>query len=264
MYSTATGSLIRTLSPQSSGGPDGQAALSADRQSVFFAQPSGTCGGDILRVPTSGADAPTTVVSVAGTLAVSPSASPTSNGLAWINVACEPNGAAGGSSLYLTDLTSGSTGELGTNSATSSDDEIAWSPDGTHIGVENSGTVTIFVRDTQSFAKSLSLRPPNNCRLTSPAFLARRYEVAVITSCYGDAASHADRVIVFDASTGKQVGTLVNAPAGANFQGLSIDPSGRYALLGIVRNDPAGAELMRIDGTRLVTVSRTSVTDADW
>ena len=71
VYSTATGSLIRTLSPQSSGGPDGQAALSADRQSVFFAQPSGTCGGDILRVPTSGTRCSDNSSLVAGTLAVS-------------------------------------------------------------------------------------------------------------------------------------------------------------------------------------------------
>ena len=263
VYSTATGSLIRTLSTPSPGGPDGQVVLSADRQSVFFAQPSGTCGGNILRVPTSGAGTPKTVVSVPGTLAVSPSPSPTSSELAWIGVACEPNGAAGGSSLYLTDLTSGSTSDLGAISATSSDDEIGWSPDGTHIGVENSGTVTIFVRQAQSFDKSLSLRRPNNCTLTSPAFRARRYEVAVISSCYGDAASHADRVIVFDASTGKQIGTLATRRSAQSSKDSRSTLRGGTPFWELFATIP-GAELARIDGTRLVTVSRTSVTDADW
>src|ERR1700722_2322723 len=108
VYSTTTGSLIRTLSSQSPGGPDGQVVLSADRQSVFFAQPSGTCSGAILRVPTSGAGAPTTVVSVPGTLASSPSPSPTSEELAWVDVTCGPRDAAGVTTLYLTDLISGS------------------------------------------------------------------------------------------------------------------------------------------------------------
>jgi hypothetical protein len=152
----------------------------------------------------------------------------------------------------------------GAISAVNSDDEIAWTPDGSRLAVENAGTVTIFVQRAQSFAKSVSLRAANSCRLTSPAFLARRYEVAAISSCYGDAASHADRIIAFDASIGKQVGVLATAPAGARFQGLSIDGSGRYALLGIVRSDPTGAELARIDGLKLVTVSRNSVTDAEW
>lgn len=88
--------------------------------------------------------------------------------------------------------------------------------------------------------------------------------MAVISSCYGVAASQTDRIIAFDASTGKQVGVLATVPSGLRFQGLSIDASGRYALVGIVRSDPAGAELARIDGTRLVTVSRSSVTDAEW
>ncbi len=265
VYSTATGSLIRTLSPQSPSGPDGQVVLSANRKSVFFAQPSGTCGGNILRVPTSGARTPTTVVSVPKILAASPSPSPTSNELAWVGVGCEPNGVPGSSSLYLTDLTSGSTSDLGTISAANSDDEIAWSPDGGRLAVENAGTVTIFVLRAQSFIKNVSLRVSDSCRLNSPAFLARRYEVAVISSCYGvAAASHTDRVIAFNGSTGNQVGVLATAPVGARFQGLSIDASGRYALLGIVHSDPVGAELARIDGTRLVTVSRNSVTDAEW
>ena len=262
VYSTATGSLIRTLSAQSPGGPDGQVVLSADRQSVFFAQPSGTCGGDILRVPISGAGAPTTVISVPGTLAASPSPSPTSNELAWVGVACDPKGAAGSSSLYLTDLNSGSTSELGAINAQNSDDEIAWSADGSRLAVENAGAVTTFVRRVESFTKSVSLRGSNSCRLSSPGFLARRHVVAVINSCYGVAANHADRIVAFDASTGKRVGALATAPAGARFQGLSIDTSGRYVLVGIVRSDPAGAELARIAGARLVTVSRNSVTDS--
>ena len=204
------------------------------------------------------------VVSVPGTLASSPSPSPTSEELAWVDVTCGPMDAAGVTTLYLTDLISGSTTDLGTVSAANSDDEIAWSPDGSRLAVENAGTVTIFVRQAQSFTKSVSLRAANSCRLTSPAFLARRYEVAVVSSCDGTAARHADRIIGFDASTGNQVGVLVTAPTGARFQGLSIDPSGRYVLVGIVRSDPAGAELTRIDGTRLVTVSRNSVTGADW
>jgi hypothetical protein len=164
--------------------------------------------------------------------------------------------------LYLTDLTSRSTSDLGTISAANGDDEIAWSPDGSRLAVENAGTVTIFAQQDQSFTESVSLRSSNSCRLSSPAFLARRYEVAAIRICYGVAASHTDRVIAFDASTGKQVGVLATAPNGARLQGLSIDASGRHALLGIVAGD--GAELARIDGARLVTVSRSSVTDAEW
>lgn len=264
VYSTATGSLIRTLSTQGPGGPDGQVVLSADRQSVFFAQPSGTCGGDILRVPTSGSAAPTTVVSTVGTAAASPSPSPTSDELAWVGTACHPDGAAGGPSLYLTDLTSGATSDLGAVSAQNSDNAIAWSPDGTRLAVENASTVTIFVLRAGSFAKSVSLSVSDNCRLTSPAFLAERYEVAVIRTCYGVVASHADQIVAFDATSGNPVRVLMTAPAGAQFQGLSIDDSTQSVLVGVVRTDPTGAELARFDRSRLVTVSRNSVTDAEW
>jgi hypothetical protein len=162
----------------------------------------------------------------------------------------------------MTNLTSGATSDLGAISAENGDDEVAWSPDGTRLAVENDSTVTLFVLHTESFTESVSLRAPNSCRLNSPAFLARRYEVAVISSCYGVAASHNDRIIAFDASNGSQVAVLATAPNGARFQGLSLDASGRYALLGIVRGD--GAELARIDGTRLITISRSTVTDAEW
>lgn len=62
--------------------------------------------------------------------------------------------------MYLTDLTAGSTSDLGAVSAENSDDEIAWNPDGSRLAVENANTVTIFVLQAQSFTKSVSLVPP--------------------------------------------------------------------------------------------------------
>ena len=148
----------------------------------------------------------------------------------------------------------------------SSDDEIAWSPDGRRLAVENANSVTIFVRQGATFTKSNALRSPLNCRLGSPVFLLQRYEVAVISTCYGGSRAHtASKVLAFDTSTGKPAAVIAAASAGAVFQGLSVDASGQRILVGLVATSSAGATLVQVDGGRHpVTVSRNAVTDAEW
>jgi hypothetical protein len=92
VYSTATGSLIRVLSPQGAGGPDQQVVLSSDRRSVFFTQPTGACSGNILSGPVSGVSLPPVVISESDTLASAASPSPTSDELAWVGVTCNSSG----------------------------------------------------------------------------------------------------------------------------------------------------------------------------
>ena len=92
VYSTTSGHLIRTLSPQSPAGPDQQIVLTKNRKSVYFAQPSGPCSGQILSGPISGTSAPTVVISVPGNLALAPSPSPASDDLAWVRVTCGSTG----------------------------------------------------------------------------------------------------------------------------------------------------------------------------
>jgi hypothetical protein len=265
VYSTSEGSLIRTLSPQAPGGPDGQIVLSADRRSVFFAQPTGTCSGNVLRGPVSGISSPTVVVSVPQTLALSPSPNPTSSELAWVGVTCGSTGSTASSTLYVTNLRTGARNDLGPFTGQNSDNEIAWSPDGNELAAESSNTVTVFDVRGGLFTKSDVLTVANNCRLVSPAFLSERSGLAVIRTCYAEgSANRGSQAVAFNATTGKPVGLIASAPEGGTFQGLSVDASGQNILLGVVSSSVSGAELVRVDGRRLVAVSQNALTDAEW
>jgi hypothetical protein len=264
-YSTSRGSLIRTLSPQGPGGPDGQVVLSADRRSVYFAQPAGSCGGNILRDPVSGISTPTVVVSDPGTLALSPSPSPTSDELAWVGVTCGSTGSSATSTLYVTDLTTGARSDLGPFTGQNNDNEIAWGRDGHQLAVESGNTVAMFKASNGEFTKAGVLGVDGSCRLASPAYFSDRSELAVIRTCYGQGgATSVSQAVAFNTATGKAVGLIASAPEGDIFQGLSVDATGQNILLGVVSRSGSGAELVRVDGRRLIAVSQNAITDAEW
>jgi hypothetical protein len=256
VYSTATGSLVRTISPQGVGGPDVQAVLSGDRQSVFFAQPNGTCGGGILKGPVSGARAPTVAISVPQTLALEPSPSPASSNLAWVGVNCGQPGAV--STLYVTNLATGTQSNLGPFTGGNSDNGIAWSPDGKNLAVEAGSTVEVLQasRTTTDGARQMSV--PIGCRLSYPTFVARPHQLAVISTCYKKASD----ILVFDTTTGQPIAEIAAASQGAKFQGLSVDTTGRHFLVGVV--NLSGETLAQVDNSRLVTVSKRSPSGAEW
>ena len=180
MFSTNSGHLIRTLSPQSPGGPDQQIVLTSDGSIVYFAQPSGACSGQILSAPISGTTAPTVVISDPRLLALAPSPSPSSDDLAWVGVTCGSTGATTSSSLYETDLATHVTSDLG---AYSGQDELAWSPNGQRLAVQSNSTVQVFDVTRQSSEAGSSMKEPSGCRLASPVFLEQD-QIAAIRTCY--------------------------------------------------------------------------------
>ncbi len=264
VYSTATGSLLRTLSPQAPGGPDQQAVLSSDRQSVYFVEPSGACGGTILRAPVSGASPPTAVISVPQTLALEPAASPRGSDLAWVGVTCGPSGSVATSRLYVTDVKTETTIALGTV-ASSNDNGIAWSRDGRLLAVETGETIDVMSARQASLRQGNAMQVTSGCRLTSPVFLSRPNELAVIRTCSGKSGeTGTSAALVFNTETGKPVSFIASAQRGSMFQGLSVDESGGRILLGVVGSFPASATNVQVESGRLVTVSQHSPTDAEW
>jgi hypothetical protein len=239
--------------------------LSADRRWIFFSQATGTCTANILRVPISGTGSPDVVVSVPQTLAISPTSSPTSNELAWLGVACGAAGSYGSPTLYVTDMSTGVRDDLGTVSGQSGDDAIAWNHAGTQLAVEDGNTIELFDATSGTLTESGDLGVAANCRLSSPSFLAQRFEVGVIRTCFsGKTAGSVTQVLAFNTKTGRPVSVIATAPIGAVFQGLSVDASGTDVLLGFVPRSASSAELVRLDGRRKVVVSRHAITDAEW
>ena len=266
VYSTATGMLIRTLSPQGSGGPDQQIVLSGDRQFAYFAQPSEPCAGSIESAPVSGTSAPVSVVSRPGFIALAPSADPASSALAWVGETCTGKGGEESATLYVSDLTAQTTEDLGPYSGQVSDNEIAWSSDGKMLAVQSGPTMKVFDVNPTSRA-AVSLNVPAECRLTNPAFFPRNDKLAVIRTCSDPTGFLRSSVaLVFNLKKGKPEALIATAPSGAFFRGLSIDSSGQHILLGLngqLHGFPNGEDV-RVEHGRLVMVSHQAPTDAQW
>lgn len=265
VFSTATGELIRTLSPQGPGGADQQIVLSGDRHFVYFAQPAGTCSGSILSAPVSGTTAPIVVVSHPGVLALAPSPNPAASELAWVGVTCAPSGSEESSTLYISNLVTQTTVDLGGYSGQMSNDEITWSSDGGLLAVQSGLTIQVFDATRPPYRTVLSLKVSAECRLTSPAFFPHTDQLAAIRTCYSSTGIlHASTALVFNINAGEPVALIATAPPGSLFQGLSIDSTGQHVLLGIVNRSPAGAEDAKVEKGRLVTVSHEAPSDAQW
>ena len=259
LWSTATGNLIRTLSPQTGGGPDQQATISSDGESVYFAQPSGSCSGTIQTVTLAGGP-PATAIAVPGTLALDPSPSPTSSDLAWVAVTC---GSAGSSSnLYVTDQTTGVRSDLGPYFGRANDDGVAWNRAGTLLAIEAAPTVKVIEPDDPA-SPVARLSVPPGCSLSNPAFLPRGNEIAAIRTCDKGTKLAFSEVLVYATSTGRLAGRIAAAPPGATIQSMSVDPSRGHVLMGIV-SPTAGAETVRVEAGRYFLVSRRSPTEAEW
>ena len=200
VYSTNSGHLIRTLSPQSPGGPDQQVVLTSDGSTAYFAQPSGTCSGQILSAPISGTTAPTVVISDPGRLALAPSPSPSSDDLAWVGVTCGATGSTTSSSLYETDLATHATNDLGTYSG---QDEVAWSPNGQKLALQGDSTVQVFDVRRHSSETGPSMKVASGCRLASPVFLTQD-QIAPIRTCDSSGGTlHTSSALVFSFSDPK-------------------------------------------------------------
>ena len=264
-YSTANGALVRTISPQGSGGPDQQVEMSPDRQSVFFTQPTGPCSGAILKAPVSGSSAPTAVISDPQTLALSPSPSPTSMDLAWVGVTCGPTGSTTSSTLYITNLATGVRSDLGAFSGQNSDDAISWNSNGTRLAVETGTTVATFDSSQSPPRNPALLDVTSGCTLRSPTFLSQPNQLAVIRTCYGTTRTPGtSQVVMVNVFTGKPVAMVASAPPGATFQGLSVDASGQHVLFGVVTNFPPGAHNKQLQRGRLEAIGGNAPTGAQW
>jgi hypothetical protein len=262
MYSTATGALIRTISPEESGDLDQEAMLSANRESVYFAQQVGSCSGVILRAPTSGANDPSVAISIPGTMALDPSPSPTSNDLAWIDDTCGASGTASTTTLYITNQTTHVTSQLG-NLGSIGDAKIAWSRNGKQIAVENGHTIEVVAANSMKWSQAKSMEVANGCNLTSPAYLSGSNQLAAIRYCWSSPSRPStSTALVFNVTRGKPIARIASAPRFATFQGLSIDRTGTHILLGVAR--PTSAMTVAIEDGRLVTVSSSSPTGAEW
>jgi hypothetical protein len=265
IYSAVNGSLIRSISSQGLGGPDQQIVLSANRQSVYFVQPTGPCSGNILSGPVSGSSEPSVVISDSGTLALSPSPSPNSKELAWVGITCGPTGATKIATLYISDLVTGTKSDLGAFKGHQGDEAISWNSDGTKLAVESGTTVAIFDINP-SFVKQIRLLDvTSGCTLANPTFLSQPNEVAAIRTCYRTVGtSGASQVVVFNTATGKPSAVVASAPHGSTFQGLSVDASGEHFLLGVVASFPPSAENMQLKNGRLVAIGQNAPTEAKW
>jgi len=262
LYSTATGKLIHTISPEQSGELDQEAMLTGNRNTVYFAQQDGPCSGVILRVRISGAGDPSAAISIPGTMALDPSPSPTSSELAWVGDTCGASETVTATTLYLTNLATHLTTQLGSLGSIG-DARIAWSRNGTQIAVENGDTIEILAANRMVLGQAKPMEVANGCRLSSPAFLSRSNQLAVIRYCWSSAGKPStSTALVFNVATGKPMARIASAPHSAAFQGLSVDRTGTHILLGIA--GPAGATTVEFTSGRLKTVSSTSPTDAEW
>jgi hypothetical protein len=262
LYAVGTGTLTRTISSEQAGDLDEELALSANRKTVYFAQQEGPCSGRILRVPTSGASGPSIAISAPGTMALDPSPSPSSSNLAWVGDTCEASGTVATTELYLTDLVTETTRQLGTLGS-AGDAKIAWSRDGKHIAVENGQTISVLPVERPSQGRSISMRVAYGCKLTSPAFLSGTNQLAAIRYCWSTGTKPStSTAFVFNAATGKPTALIASAPPSAEFQGLSVDRTGTHLLLGLAGS--AGASIVEIKHGRLVTVSTSAPTDVQW
>ncbi len=259
VYSTATGDLLRTLSPQTSGGPDQQAVVGSGGR-VYFAQPDGACSGNIESVPLSGASGSTSVVSVAGMLALDPASSPTSSNLAWVGVTCGSNNAQ--ATLYLSNAVTGLHIDLGPYTGRNSDDGISWSGDGKLLAVEAAPTIRI-LRVGDSVSSSALLHVGKGCVLTDPAFLPSPLQVAAIRTCYASAGVETSSdLVAFDAATDQPLARIFTASRSSTTQSVSVDGDG-HVLVGVVHSD-TGAVTAVVRNGRLTSLSSTSPTGAEW
>ena len=259
VYSTATGDLLRTLSPQTSGGPDQQAVVGSQGR-VYFAQPDGACSSTIEAVPLSGASGSNTVVSMAGMLALDPAPSPTSSELAWVGVTCGSNNPQ--AMLYLSNAVTGLRIDLGPYTGRSSDDGISWSVDGKLLAVEAAPTIRI-LHVGDSVSSGALLHVGKGCLLTDPAFLPSPRQVAAVRTCYVSGGSEASSdLLAFNAATGQPLGRIATAPPNSTIQSASVDTDG-HVLVGVVHGE-TGADNAVVRNGRLTTISRSSPTGAQW
>jgi hypothetical protein len=243
------------------GGPDQQAVVTGDGKSVYFAHPTGACSGVIRTGPISGVSAPVTAISMPNTLAIEPSPSPTTGDLAWVGVSCGHNGTT--STLYVSDQATGAHVSLGPFTGSNGDDGIAWSRDGKDLAVEDGPTVEVVGLSQTAPGAATRMKAPEGCTLSDPAFVSTQNQVAVIRNCedtLGNATS--SDVLVFDVATGQPVARIAAAPGGGRFQSLSLDGSGGHVLVGV--SDGNGVVTAQVEHGRLVTVSTTSPSAAQW
>jgi hypothetical protein len=149
--------------------------------------------------------------------------------------------------------------------AGSNDDGIAWSRDGKLLAVETGETIEVVAARQASLTQAKAMQVTSGCRLTSPVFLSRPNELAVIRTCSGNVGeTETSAALVFNTETGKPVSLIASAPRGSTFQGLSVDESGGHILLGVVSSVPVSGTNIQVENGRLVTVSKHSPTDAEW
>jgi hypothetical protein len=166
------------------------------------------------------------------------------------------------SSLYVTNQANGVVTLLGSYSGRNSDDGIAWSKDGKLLAVENGPTVQV-VPEGQPLHSGKTLVVSTGCTLSNPAFLPADNYVAVARTCYGTKGLLiSSAVLVYGSTAGRPVARVVEAPAGGTIQSISVDRSGH--ILVAFSTGFGGAELAQVSHGRLVVISTSSPTGAEW
>ncbi|HXC77317.1 MAG TPA: hypothetical protein VNU19_09720 [Candidatus Acidoferrum sp.] len=116
-------------------------------------------------------------------------------------------------------------------------------------------------RDLSKPAQLLTVRP--GCILTDPVFASYNDQLAVIRTCFATSSEQGSSdVVIYSAKTGHALALAAKAPQEANFQSLSIDPSG-HVLVGLSPIN-GSAETAFLNKGGLVTVSDQAPTGAQW
>jgi hypothetical protein len=259
LYSTHTGRLIRTLSPQHSGGPDQQGVI-ASNATAFFVQPTEQCGASIQSVPLSGSVSSSPVLSVPGYVALDPAPSPATSLLAWVGAICGPSITQW--HLYLTDLLTGARTDLGPYTGREDDNGLSWSGNGQLLAVEAAPTIKV-VQVGAPRSPGVSLRVGGRCVLTDPAFLPSPSQVAAVRTCYSsNGIQTTSDLLAFDASSGQPLARIVAAPSGETIESVSVDRLG-HVLVGAVEPSFRAFTAIVRHG-HFVTINGSSPTGAEW
>jgi len=211
-----------------------------------------------VSVPLSGSGGLKTVITVPGMLALEPSPSPSGRYLAWVGVTST---APYRSTLFVTDLQTGTRIELGTFSGGNSDDGVAWSSDGRLLAVE-SGT-TVVLADPTTPMSLLRARPvpvADGCTLTVPVFMPNSTNLAAIETC----GTRSSSALAFDVSTGRVTALIASVPSGSRIESMSVDKSGQHVLLGVVPAALGHAQIDQVVDGALITVASSAPTAAVW
>ena len=191
MLRTSDGSIFRYLTTAGPGGGDTHPQVSADGRTVYFLRGSGTCSGDLMKVPVTGGTA-TRVVAPRDGAVYQYGVSTDGKRVAYMWEDC----AAGRTSFTIADLRTGRATGTVLSPALTVQSDPAWSPTGDIAVATAVGSVPeirIFNPSTTSFVDAVSVpcSLTKHCRINASAYDA----AGRLTFVEVDQASQTSRVV---------------------------------------------------------------------